>query len=117
MDIDSAISKHAEWKLKFRSAISKKDVMDAETIKKDNCCDLGKWLHGEAKGKFGSLASYTECLSKHAVFHNEAGKVAIAINAQKYTEAEAMLNSGTAYTAASNAVGTAIMRLKKEARL
>lgn len=117
MDLDSAIGKHAEWKLKFRSAISKKESMDAETIKKDNCCELGKWLHGEAKTKFGRLVSHTDCVQKHAVFHTEAGKVAIAINAKKYVEAEAMINAGTTFAQASSAVGVAIMKLKKEAGL
>ncbi len=115
MDLDSAIGKHAEWKLKFRSAISMKESMDAATISKDNCCELGKWLHGEAKTKFSRLASYTECVNKHSVFHVEAGKVASVINSKKYTEAEAMLGSGTSYAVASGAVGVAIMRLKKEA--
>ena len=117
MDLDSAIGRHAEWKLKFRSAISKKESMDAETIKKDNCCELGKWLHGEAKTKFGRLTSHAECVQKHAAFHIEAGKVATAINAKKYVEAEAMINAGTTFAEASSALGVAIMRLKKEANL
>lgn len=47
MNLDESIQKHAEWKLKFRSAISRKEQMDAETIGKDNCCQLGVWLYGE----------------------------------------------------------------------
>lgn len=115
MDLSQAIGKHAEWKTKFRSAISKKETMDVDTIARDNCCELGKWLHGEAKPKFGQLPSYTGCLKKHAAFHIEAGKVASAINAKKYAEAEAMLGSNTAYAAVSSEVGVAIMHLKKEA--
>ena len=114
MDLDQAIKKHAEWKLKFRSAISNKETMDVATISKDNCCELGKWLHGEAKPKHGHLASYIDCVGKHAAFHIEAGKVASAINTRKYAEAEAMIDGGTAYHNASSAVGTAIMRLKSE---
>jgi len=117
MDLDQAIAKHAEWKLKFRSAISKQETMDVTTIAKDNCCDLGKWLHGEAKVKFGKLNSYTQCVSKHAEFHTQASKVAQAINAKKYSEAEAMINSGTPYAQASSAVGVAVMALRKEAGL
>jgi len=117
MDLESAIGKHAEWKMKFRNAISKQETMDAATISKDNCCELGKWLHGEAKTKFSRLASHAECLQKHAAFHVEAGKVASTINAKKYTEAEAMLGSGTPYASASSSVGVAIMHLKKEAGL
>jgi len=114
MDLNIAIQKHAEWKTKFRSAMMKHEQMDVATISKDNCCDLGKWLHGEANDQFGQLASHAECIKKHAEFHVEAGKVALAINSKNYTQAEAMLNTGSTYANASSAVGGAIMRLKKE---
>jgi len=117
MDLENAISKHSEWKTKFRSAISKKEQMDVATISKDNCCDLGKWLHGDAKSSYSNLTSYIDCVRKHAAFHTEAGKVATAINSKKYTEAETMLGSGTTYSQVSSDVGVAIMRLKKEAKL
>lgn len=117
MDLNQAIEKHAEWKLKFRSAISKKENMDAGSISRDNCCELGKWLHSEGKIKFGSLKSHSACVSKHATFHVEAGKIAQAINARKFSEAEAMLNAGTPYASASSAVGVAVLQLKKEAQL
>ena len=117
MDLVSAIAKHTEWKTKFRGAITKKEQMDVATISKDNCCELGKWLHGEGKTQYGRLASHAECMQKHAAFHVEAGKVASAINAKKYTEAEAMLGGGTSYSQISSDVGVAISRLKKEANL
>ena len=117
MNLDDASKAHLEWKLKFRGAISKQEQLDASTISKDNCCELGKWLHGEGKSKFGKLASHSECTQKHAAFHVEAGKVATAINAKKYTEAEAMLGAGTSFAQASSGVGVAILQLKKEAAL
>lgn len=117
MDLNQAIDRHAEWKTKFRRAISGHETMDAEAISKDNVCELGKWLYGEAKGKFGKYGSHAECVAKHAAFHAEAGKIARAINAKKFAEAEAMLNSGTPYANASSAVGLAILHLKKEAGL
>jgi len=117
MDLNQAIDKHTEWKVKLRSAISKEESLDVETISKDNCCDLGKWLHGDSKVKLSKFASHSDCIAKHAEFHREAGNVAKAINAKKYTEAESMLSASSSYSAASNAVGVAIRRLKKEASL
>ncbi|HJV51715.1 MAG TPA: CZB domain-containing protein [Noviherbaspirillum sp.] len=114
MDLHQAIEKHAEWKVKFRSAIAKKESMDVHSIAKDNCCDLGKWLHGDAKARYGKLPSYAQCVLKHAAFHSEAGKVAHAINAKNFDLAEAMLGSGTSYFLASSAVGIAISHLRKE---
>jgi methyl-accepting chemotaxis protein len=117
MNLDNAIAAHVEWKTKLRSAIQKKEQLDAVSISLDNKCPLGQWLHGEAKAQYARLTSYGTCVAKHAEFHRCAGKVAIKINAGNYTEAEAMLASGTPYTAASNAVGVAIISLRKEARI
>lgn len=117
MNLDDAVAKHTAWKTKFRTAIAKKETLDAATISKDNCCDLGKWLYGDGKSVCGRHASFTDCITKHKTFHVEAGKVATAINAKKYVEAEAMIGSGTPYSTASTAAVGAIMHLKKEARL
>jgi Chemoreceptor zinc-binding domain len=114
MDLDQAIRKHSDWKIKFRSAISKQESMDAETIAKDNCCDLGKWLHGDAKRDFAAVASLSECVTMHAAFHVEAGKVASAINAKKFTAAETMIDPNSPYARASSAVVKAILKLKAE---
>ncbi len=117
MDLNHAIEKHVEWKLRFRSAIAKHETMDADTIGKDNRCELGKWLHGEARVLFSGLQSYPPCVERHAQFHAEAARVAQAINQKRYAEAEAMLGGETPYADASTAVGGAIMRLKREAQL
>lgn len=117
MDLNQAIAKHAEWKLKFRAAITKQQIMDVATISRDDCCDLGKWIHNEGKAKFSGLASHAACLAAHRTFHAEAGKVAAAINGKQYQDAEKMLGSGTPYANASSNVGAAIVTLKKEAGL
>ncbi len=115
MDFDEALKDHFEWKLKFRLAISQENTMDVASISKDNCCELGKWLQGEASSKYRQLACYTNCVTLHKAFHVEAGKIASVINAKKYAEAEAMLNAGTAYLEASIATGLTIKELKHEA--
>jgi methyl-accepting chemotaxis protein len=117
MNLAQAIEKHAEWKLRFRNAIASQEIMDTATIARDNCCELGRWLHGEARAKYGKLLSYADCVNTHARFHTEAGKVAAAINAKRFSEAEAMIGSGSPYLTASGAVGGAIMRFKKEVGL
>jgi len=115
MNLNQAISKHIEWKVKFFTAILRHETMDTETISKDNCCELGKWLHEDGKAQFGNLASYAICLDKHATFHKEAGKIAIKINEKKFNDAEAMLNAGQPYTTSSNNLSLAIKNLEKEA--
>ena len=53
MNFDEAINKHAAWRMKFRTAMKMKESLDAATIGKDNCCELGKWLYGPGKAEFG----------------------------------------------------------------
>lgn len=114
MDLNKAVEIHMDWKGKLGSAIAERESLDASAIARDDCCELGRWLHGAGSDKYASFTSYATCVENHAVFHIEAGKVAQTINAKKYSEAEAMLNAGTPYSAASTAVCIAIMRLKNE---
>jgi hypothetical protein len=117
MDLDNAGQLHNEWKIKLRMAITNKEQLDAATISNDKACPLGQWLQGEAKTKYGGLAAYSQCVEKHGDFHKEAGKVAQAINSQKFTEAKNMLGANTPYALATMAVTVAIGQLKKEAGL
>ncbi|WP_333874382.1 methyl-accepting chemotaxis protein [Methylobacter sp.] len=117
MELDTALRKHAEWKVKFRTAISHHEKLDVATISKDNCCDFGKWLHGNTKLHLGHLDSFSECISQHAAFHVEAGKVAQAINENRHQEANTMLSTNSAFISSSSAVGVAIIRLKKDVAL
>lgn len=117
MDLDHAVQKHAEWKTKLRAAIARHEQMDVVTLGKDNCCELGQWLHGEAKTRFSRLVSHGECLQRHAAFHVEVAKVASAVNARQFTQAEAMLGAGTAYAQISSSLSVSFMRLRKEASL
>lgn len=114
MDLNNAIQKHAEWKFKFRNALHNDETMDAAAISKDNNCEFGKWLHGEAQALFGKCVSHAKCVADHAAFHVEAGKVAATINAKKKDEAERMLATGSAYDQVSRRVGVSIVELKNE---
>ncbi len=114
MNLDTALQKHIDWKQHFRNAITKQQQMDVTTIAKDNCCELGIWLHGEAKVKYSTLSNYSLVLTKHAEFHVEAGKIASAINANSYAVAQEMLTGDASFTKVSIEVGVALMHLKLE---
>jgi methyl-accepting chemotaxis protein len=114
LDLKNALEKHGEWRLKFRSAIANNEALDVATVSKDNCCELGKWLHGEAKSLYDRLPAYAQCISSHAAFHHEAGRIATLANAKKHSEALKALGIGSAYATASTEVGTAIFSLKSQ---
>jgi hypothetical protein len=116
VDFNEAIKAHMAWKTKLTDAIAAQATLDAEIIARDDCCALGKWLHGEeSRAQFGALRSHAQCIDLHADFHKNAGKVASAINARRYDEAKTMLGSRTPYSRTSSAVIIAITALKREA--
>ena len=115
MHLGNAISAHDEWKARFRAAISQRETIDAATVSADDGCALGQWLHGEGKALFGNLPSHTDCVATHRVFHEEAGKIAAAINAKDFDEAHGMLEAHTPFSETSNQLATAILRLKQDA--
>lgn len=117
MNLDEAVQKHAEWRVRFRSAIAKKERLDVGTISRDNCCVVGQWLHGDGKARLGGRSDFRRAVESHKAFHTQAGRVASLINAGKYGDAKAALSGGTAYTSASNDVGLALNALKKAAAL
>jgi methyl-accepting chemotaxis protein len=112
IDLDAAIKKHAEWKVKLRAAITHHEKLNATEIAKDNCCQLGQWLHSKGKAEFGAKREYQSLVALHKAFHCEAAKVAELINDRKYDEAERSLNSGTPYAHATGEVRNAILALK-----
>jgi hypothetical protein len=113
MNLDNAILAHYEWKNKLKAAIAAKSQLDSATISRDDCCEFGKWLHGDGGRLYSGKSEFTALLQKHKTFHSEAGKVAVAINGARYDEASKMIESSTPFGAASLAVGVAVNALKR----
>jgi len=117
VDLKDAIQRHAQWKFRFREALLKSEQMTVETISKDDHCELGKWLKGEARTLYGQCKAYADCLAKHTAFHVEAGKLAVVVNAKHKQEAERMLANGSAFSEASRAVVVSLIELQHEIEL
>ncbi|MCC7053211.1 MAG: CZB domain-containing protein [Gemmatimonadaceae bacterium] len=115
MDLEQAIQAHAQWRMKLRTAIARREPMDVATIGKDNACELGKWLHTGARAACGNCDGFAHLVATHARFHTEAAKVATLINAQRFDEAERQIGADSAFVRASKEVGVAIVRVKQSA--
>jgi hypothetical protein len=113
ISLENAIKAHADWRSKLRGAAARHETLDAETIARDDCCEMGKWLHGTGGAKFGHRPVFVDLVAQHKGFHQEAGKVARAVN-QGGANVEQMLGSGTAFSTASNEVSRLIVLLKRE---
>ena len=117
INLDNAIQAHANWRAKLRTAVAQKETLDADTVSRDDCCELGKWLHGAGSSQYGGKPSFVQLLESHRQFHQEAGKVARLINQGAYSEAEKQLENNTGFSNASQKVGAAVIQLAKELKV
>lgn len=76
MNVDQAILTHIQWKNRLRNHINGNEKVDPAVLAKDDQCELGKWLHGEAQKEFTSPGTLSELKVKHARFHAAAAAVA-----------------------------------------
>ena len=113
-NFDQAIEAHRQWKVRLRSAIAKKDQLDADTICRDDQCPLGKWLHGDGGQRWSQKPLFTQLLAKHADFHQSAGSVARKINAGQYADAENLIGSGSHFADISLEVTTLLSTAKRQ---
>ena len=109
--LNKAIVAHSAWKTRLRTALESGTIPDVNTVKVDNLCDLGKWIHGEGKEHEASPV-FQDLRTKHARFHTAAAAVVTLIAAKNKPEAEKSLDAGD-FAKASQEVVAAIIKLKQ----
>jgi hypothetical protein len=91
MTSKDAINAHVNWKLRIHALLSGKlpDKLDPAAIARDNTCDLGKWIHGDAKALLPGPA-YADLKAAHADFHREASRIVSEVYAGRPIGMEAI---------------------------
>ena len=92
--IKKAVAAHSMWKARLRTAIqSGKTDVPVATIKMDNQCEFGKWLHSSASTiEAKHMNRYKVVKDLHAQFHKMAGQVAeLAVEGNR-NDAEQLLD-------------------------
>ena len=113
LDFDKVIAAHAQWKTKFRAAITRQEQLNAAEIARDDRCELGRWIHACDAAKFGNNGLFSALVADHKQFHRCAGDVAHSINQQNYRRAEEMIAPGSKFSDASNVVIATLGRMKR----
>ena len=113
LTLERAFAAHQQWKQRLQDSVSSGSALDVATIRRDDCCELGKWLHTTGRSLYGGRPEFSTLISKHARFHLVAGVVAGIINSREYDEAVSVLQDSSHFAIASTEVGMAIMALKK----
>lgn len=110
--LDRALAVHRAWKATLLKAVQSDAVLDVQTLQRDDCCDLGQWLHAEGRQQYGHTPQFVALLRTHKEFHLVTGMVATVINDKNYEQAKTLLQTGSQFEAASTDVALAIMNLK-----
>ena len=113
-DFDAAIEAHRAWKMKLRRAISNEEKLDVDTVSRDDCCALGKWIHGPGGHRHSKHPRFGELQNKHRDFHRSVGEIARKINLGRHDDAERLLGTGSSFTALSTDVVSVLNRFKRE---
>jgi hypothetical protein len=113
VDIDAVIDAHRQWKVKLRDAIERQQTVDVDTLRRDDCCALGKWIYGEGKQRFSDRPRFGELIERHKHFHQVAAGVGDIINQRRYLEAEQALAPGTPFSQATRGVVQVLAAAKR----
>jgi len=112
--LEKAVHAHRQWKATLQAAAANQETLDVETIQRDDCCDLGKWLAADGRRLYGSRPEFTNLVNKHSAFHSIAGVVAKFINEGAKDAARSHLRGGSQFAFASTEVSVAIALLKAQ---
>jgi len=114
IDLREAIVKHMQWKTTLRTAAARGDALDVATIRRDDCCMLGQWLHGDRSRRWHGQPQFVALVDHHKQFHQAAAAVAETIVAGQKEQGMRMMDGGTRFANATQAVVVAIKGLMRE---
>ncbi|MEO0002336.1 MAG: hypothetical protein RLZZ22_28 [Pseudomonadota bacterium] len=113
LDFDRALETHHQWRVTLRNSIARKLKVDVDMLRRDDCCDLGRWLHGSGGQAWSSNPAFTRLLQNHRDFHQEAGKVGDLINQNQLREAERLVGPSHLFHKAGLQVASGIRALRE----
>lgn len=113
MNFDQAIQAHVQWKSKLGAYLAKPDrSLSAATASDSQSCELGKWMQGDGRA-YSANPDFVTLQREHAKFHKAAGDVIRKADAGLQVNEVIALGAQSEYAMASNAVVSALMKLRK----
>ncbi|MBS9777715.1 MAG: CZB domain-containing protein [Gammaproteobacteria bacterium] len=104
VDITTVIGAHNAWKRNVISVIegTATQDFDANTVKQDNVCILGKWIYGDSSNQYSDTEEFQELKTLHTQFHSIAGTAIQLAQSGQASEARAMVETGEYPTLSRN---------------
>ncbi len=114
--IQTAIVAHGMWKARLRDAIQNgNSSFQVDAVRRDDQCDFGRWLYGDAHRAHGTDPHFEVVRSLHAGFHGEAAKVlGFAVSGDR-SRAEASMGTWGPFNHVSGALIIALTRWRDTA--
>jgi aerotaxis receptor len=112
---DEAIASHQQWRVTLRNAALKGGQVDADQLRRDDCCELGHWIHGSGARVWSTSPGFDRLVDVHRTFHVEAAKVADTVNQKQLERAGKMLEPGSAFVEAGKDLTLAIRTVREQA--
>lgn len=77
LDFARAIRAHQLWKKRLVQVMNGAgdELFDIATVRRDDCCELGRWLHGDGSRQHGQVDTFRRLLLTHQAFHEAAADV------------------------------------------
>ncbi|TSE28364.1 Methyl-accepting chemotaxis protein II [Tepidimonas thermarum] len=113
LDVDAIIDAHRQWKAKLRDAMENRTTVDVDTLRRDDCCALGKWIYGEGQQRFGGRPRFGELVERHKHFHQVAASVGEMVNRKQWEQAEDAIAPGTPFSQATRGVVQVLSTVKR----
>ena len=88
------MQEHQQFVVDLRNAVMRKLRVDEGRIKREDCCQLGRWLAGSASQRYSHAPAFRELVGHHRVVHQELALAAAATNAGRYPDVLATLEPG-----------------------
>ena len=95
MDLRSAVHTHITWLIDLVDSVVDGKTIDPETIRRDDRCRIGEWIHGEGR-KFDGRPEFEALREAHARFHTcAASAVALARDGNRREALERLDDGGS----------------------
>jgi methyl-accepting chemotaxis protein len=110
--IDDAMASHVIWKRRLKRLINEEnnEPLESAVVRRDDLCDLGKWIYGEG-AEYKGIKAYEDLVKKHADFHIWVADVVEKFENGDKTGAQAA--AAGAFDSKSREIVSAIAELKK----
>jgi Chemoreceptor zinc-binding domain len=108
----AAVEAHRKWKERLTAYVqgTSTEKLDYTAIRRDDQCNLGKWIYSSGIAAMGNSPVFHQLKSKHAHFHVTASRIVELVQHEEKPSAQKLLN-GAEYTKASIEVQMLIAKL------